>query len=456
MAKTSPSLGARKGRLRRLGAVGLVTTLMTAGAAACGSSNASGSSKVLTLAVAPPTSNVAGWREFYADLAAAFDQQTGATLQIEYTITSESVETQMIDRAAIAGSGPDMIYMGTTVFPTAYYSKAFVTLTPADWKLAGGESQFYKGELGLSGPSESSNVGIPLYNVPHAMAYNTKLFKQAGITHPPTTWNEFISDAEKINDPSKGIYGTAMDPADTTDPWKTIWYFMRQLGGNYVSANDKTAEIDSPDVQKAVSFWFDWYTKYHIVNPNSLTWQSSNMEAAFAQGKVGEVVLQGPDDIPLYESGPVSKNFAFAPSPSIPYGLTSLPPGGSAPGTFLAGDGIAITQYAPLSLALEFAKINLSKKFQVLQYKLTGGLPVTPSAGAAVEAADPTLIKPFIQSVETQEPTPFVAAWGTIEAAMSSATSSLAADIASSGKLSSADIGSALAGANSSVQEQLP
>ena len=119
-----------------------------------------------------------------------------------------------------------------------------------------------------------------------------------------------------------------------------------------------------------MSFWFDWYTKFHIVDPNSLTWQSTNMEAAFANGKIGELIVQKATDVPLYTAGAVGNNFAFAPTPSIPYGMQSLPPGGTAPGTFLSADGVGITQYASMPLALQVPQ----------------ALPQHENAGNAVQA----------------------------------------------------------------------
>jgi multiple sugar transport system substrate-binding protein len=287
------------------------------------------------------------------------------------------------------------------------------------------------------------------------MVYNTKLFKAAGIKSPPTTWTQYVQDAEKVNDPAKGIYGTAMDPADGEDPWKTLWFMVEQNGGSYISSNLKQATLTSAPVQKAVSFWFDWYTKYHIVNPDSLTWQGPQMEAAFANGDVGEEVVQKSSDVPLYEDGKVGTNFAFAPMPSIPYGMTSLPPGGIAPGTFLSADDLMVATYAPMPLALDFLKILLSDKSQLEQYKLTGQLPVTKSAGAQADKLNPTLDSTFIKDLGTQEPTPFVSAWGTLEGALTTVATQSASHIASGGSLSSSDINSALQQANSAVQAQL-
>lgn len=442
---------------------GIATCATLTALVACSKSSSSDSKagsfagKTLTLAVGPLNSTSAQQAKFYKELTDAFHKATGATLKIEYIITDESVQTQLVQRAAVARSGPDMIYMGTTTFPTAYFSKAFISLTPAEWKEVGGQEQFYPNMLKMSGPNTNDLAGIPLYNVPNVLAYNTELFKKAGISGPPKTWDEFVKDAQKINDPSKGIYGTGMDPADDTDPWKTLWYLSKQYGSDYVSKDLKKATIDSNGVQAATKFWFDWYTKFHIVDPNSLTWKSPNMEAAFAKGKIGELLVQKPSYVPLYESSAIGKNFAFADIPQVPYGMSSLPEGGSAPTTVVSGDGVVVAKYAPRALVIQFLKVALSTKIQVDQYKLTGELPVTQAAGKQVEVLNPQINKPALASTEKQQPTPFVAAWGTVEAAMASVTSSLAAKIASNGgaELSQDAVKKALQGANSSVQAQL-
>ncbi|MGH3169938.1 MAG: extracellular solute-binding protein [Trebonia sp.] len=438
-----------------------VAAACVAGLAACGShsagANSSGSyaGQTLTVELPPITAHTAEYNEYYKDLATAFKQKTGATLNFELNETTQQSEVQAIQQAAVTHQGPDLLLSAGGSNSLAYDSHAFQVLTPADWTEIGGKNQFYPNQLSMSGPSASQQIAVPMYNVPDAMVYNTKLFKAAGISSPPTTWDQYVQDAEKINDPSKGIYGTAMDPADGEDPWKTLWFMVEQNGGAYISPSLKQATMDSAPVQQAVSFWFDWYTKFHIVNPNSLTWQAPQMEAAFANGDVGEEVVQKASDVPLYEDGKVGTDFAFAPMPKIPYGMSSLPPGGKAPGTFLSADDLLVATYAPMPLALDFFKILLNDKFQLLQYKLTGRLPVTKSAGAQVDKLNPSLNSTFVKDLGTQEPTPFVSAWGTLEGAMSTMATQCASHIASGGSLSSSDISSALQQANNAVQQQL-
>lgn len=438
-----------------------VAAACVAGLAACGShsadANSSGSyaGQTFTVDLPPITAHTAAYNEYYNDLATAFKQQTGATLSFEFNETTEQSEVQAIQQAAVTHQGPDLLMSACFTNALAYDSHAFQALTTADWNEIGGKNQFYPDQLSMSGPSASQDIAVPFYNVPMAMVYNTKLFKAAGITSPPTTWTQYVQDAEKTNDPAKGIYGTSMDPADGEDPWKTLWFMVENNGGSYISPNLKQATLDSAPVQQAVSFWFDWYTKFHIVNPDSLTWQGPQMEAAFANGDVGEEVVQKPSDVPLYEDGKVGTNFAFAPMPTIPYGMTSLPPGGQAPGTFLSADDLLVATYAPTPLALDFFKILLSNKFQLLQYKLTGQLPVTKSAGALADKLNPSQNNVFIKNLGTQAPTQFVSAWGTLEGALTTMATQSAAHIASGGTLSSSDISSELQAANDAVQQQL-
>src|SRR5260370_26455926 len=90
---------------------------------------------------------------------------------------------------------------------------------------------------------------------PFALVYNTDLLQKAGISSPPKSWSDFVDAAQKMTDASAGVYGTAMDPQDTFDPWKILWHVTKQLGGDFISADYKTAQLNSPEVVQAVQFW---------------------------------------------------------------------------------------------------------------------------------------------------------------------------------------------------------
>jgi multiple sugar transport system substrate-binding protein len=61
----------------------------------------------------------------------------------------------------------------------------------------------------------AASVGGALYGIPneidlYALNYNKKLFAEAGIAGPPKTWDEFLADAKKLTDKSKGQQGFGM------------------------------------------------------------------------------------------------------------------------------------------------------------------------------------------------------------------------------------------------------
>src|SRR5690348_5340428 len=61
----------------------------------------------------------------------------------------------------------------------------------------------------------AASIGGTLYGIPneidvYALNYNKKLFAAAGITDAPKTWDEFLADAEKLTDKSKGQQGFGM------------------------------------------------------------------------------------------------------------------------------------------------------------------------------------------------------------------------------------------------------
>src|SRR6185436_19803271 len=175
------------------------------------------------------------------DISAKFKAQTGADVKFE-TFASANDELTKIQTSVVAGSGPDVYSVGTTFTPTAYSTGAFVKLGDEEWKKIGGKDKFNPATLGISGPDEQNQVGIPWVSRPFVMAYNTELLKAAGIDKPATTWDELTQQAKQL---TKGDqYGLAVAYKDNFDPWKFVWGMAAQAGNPLVDG--KTARIADP------------------------------------------------------------------------------------------------------------------------------------------------------------------------------------------------------------------
>ena len=87
----------------------------------------------------------------------------------------------------------------------------------------------------MSGPNNNQDVGVPFESIPFVLAYNKALFAKAGIPSAPTTWSQFVSDAQAIQKANPGANGASFSPADPYGPWKPVWSYMEQDGGDFLN-----------------------------------------------------------------------------------------------------------------------------------------------------------------------------------------------------------------------------
>lgn len=406
-----------------------------------------------TLTVLTFSTTTAAGNDVNSYIARQFTQETGAKVQYEY-YTSTSSEQSDILTSATAHTGPDVFNLGFTEGPTAYATHAFVVLTKKDWAQLGGPGSIIPVQLTTVEASPGQYIGVPDNITPHAMLYNTALFKQAQISSPPATWTAFVQDAKKITALGKGIYGTALDPSDPYDPWKIIWSVAAQDAGHLLSGNKKTVLLDSPKSVNAFQFYFNWYTKWHIVPPQSLTWQNTQEIAAFAKGEIGMVVNSSTSVDPELDTPTMKGKYAFAPTPSVPYGMTALPKGGVPAETLVSGQVLTIPKYANLQLALDYVRVATRAATELYVYKTDGFMPDNLDALHQMEHAYPAT-KPFAISALGGLALPFSSASGDIEVGMDAALPKIAAKIATTGSASPAFITSVLKGENKAVQQEL-
>lgn len=376
------------------------------------------------------------YNDYYNALTAAFHQATGATLKMEY-FSTPSQEISTIETSTVSGSGPDVIGYGTALVGTLMATGDFPQLTSQDWNVVGGKSAFFPAALSDAGTTPSQTIGIPYCTFPYVLAYNTKDFQAARIKSPPATWTEFVTDAQKIQKAVPGVYGAGIDPADSFDPWKNIWLYTHALGGHFVSPDNKATALASSQVQSAVSFYFSLYYQYHVVPQQALTWNNAEMGSAFTSGKIAMFPIASQTLMEAAKGTALDGHLGFAPLPVMPYGLTTLPPGGHAAETMTTGGYWAIPRYAQAKtpLALEFAKLSTTPAMQVTAYKLLGYMPVTYAGVKAVEQADPAS-KPFIDAAEGAQRTSVNPVWSYVETGLGTAVNNIGSHLATSGSWS--------------------
>lgn len=401
----------------------------------------------------PPGAQTTVMKQFIAKF-----EKLNPSISVQYsTYSSASQETTTLETSLATHTGPSLFQFGSTIVPVADSTHGFINLTAQDWKAAGGKSRFFPAQLKMSGPTAKRTMAIPEFMLPFALLYNKAMFKAAHIKSPPKTWSAFVSDAQKLTKPASGQWGVAMDPSDPFDPWHILWLLARQQGGGFISKDGKTATMDSPIVKKSFQFWFDWMTNYKIADTHDVTFKSVDQLAAFEQQHAAMLVMQGATLTPSLESSPVKNDWAFAPMPTIPYGMTSIPKGGAPVRTFISGQFYAIPAYdstAVQQAALKWINFVTSVPQQRTYFKYYGYLPVNAAAYKNYPPLDTPVVKSFVAAENKAYPTPWTGAWGPVEVAVGAASAKIAGEVGT-GTFKSGDIDAALTSVNADVQKAL-
>lgn len=388
-------------------------------AAGCGGGGAGsdggggdGGAKALTVLFGVNSQYPQEQQAWFKSTADQFKQKTGATITWE-TFASANDELTRIQTSVVSGEGPDVYSLGTTFTPTAYSTGAFVKLGDAAWGKVGGKDKFIPATLGISGPDESNQIGIPFGSRPFLLAYNSDLLAKAGIAKPASTWDELAEQAKKLT--NGDTYGLAIAYKDNFDPWKFVWYMSIQAGNPLVDG--KTARLDDPITKKAYQTYFSWLTRDKVVDPASVGWANAQALAAFAEGRAAYFPMTTLGAAPTLDKSKVKDSYAFALMPAVPPGATSRPPEGKDATSILSGDNLVVASYSKQQdLAFDFVKLITDQEIQADYYKTFGQLP-TNAAAAKSLASDPA-VATSVQSSSKSVATPFTGAWGDVQLAL--------------------------------------
>jgi multiple sugar transport system substrate-binding protein len=220
------------------------------------------------------------------------------------------------------------------------------------------------------------------------MAYNTDLFKQAGLSTPPKTWDELLADAQKIQALGNGVSGYGM-PLGKEEAQVEASLWIWGDGGDWVDGSGKiTANTD-----KNIAA-FDEMKKFidgKAVQPDPGATNRQAVADLFDQGKLG-----------IYITHPGLIGNTAAKHPNIKWALAPVP---SQDGTTQVSLGV--TDFIVAFNNKDDNRKAATKAFLDYMYTPdvyqkwaagTGLLPVTEGAIKIQEAATPEN-KPFYDAL---------------------------------------------------------
>jgi len=396
----------------------LVAVALLFGAAACqsgdsGSSNGlDGTGKTINMLVQANAIYPEQQKQWFADVSARFEQQTKAKVAFE-VFASPNDELTKIQTSVLSGQGPDVYSLGTTFTPTAYATGAFVELTADDWAKIGGRDRFLPATLGISGPDQDHEVGVPFTSRPFVMAYNKELLAAAGFDKPADSWDGLLTQARKMTAGDK--YGLAVAYADSFDPWKFIWAMSIQAGNPLVK--DGQASLNDPSTVNAYKTYLSWLAIDKVVDPAASGWKNAQAIAAFGAGKAAFLPMVSATSKVTLDKSSMAGKYGYALMPVIPPGATSLPAGGVGATSILSGDNLVVAKYTKnKDLALALVNMLTTPQSQEIYYKTFGELPTNATYAKTLQG-DPALAA-IVDSSGKAVGTPFSGAWGQVQLAL--------------------------------------
>jgi N,N'-diacetylchitobiose transport system substrate-binding protein len=164
----------------------------------------------------------------------------------EWTGIGAKVHTAL---KAESGKGPDVIEVGNTQVSQYVDDGRLTDLTlesMRDW----GSNDWLPG-LADPGKDGGQQYGIPWYAANRVVIYRKDLFEQAGITTPPRTRAQWVSDTEKLNTGGRqGIYLAGQD-------WYTLAGFIWDEGGDLAVQRENRWQgtLDTPAALRGMEFY---------------------------------------------------------------------------------------------------------------------------------------------------------------------------------------------------------
>jgi arabinogalactan oligomer/maltooligosaccharide transport system substrate-binding protein len=338
-------------------------------AAACGSSGdddaADGKTRI-TVNCEPPKSAKTDRSFFDADVAAF--EKANPDIDVVTHDAFPCQDPKTFDAKLAGGQMEDVFY---TYFTDAKHvvdvdQAADITSYVKDLKSYGTIQQQLRDIYTVDGKI----YGVPRTGYSMGLVYNKALFKKAGITEAPKTWDELKADAAKVQDKAKvdGYWGSTQ-----------AYYaqsFLYGEGTDTVDASAKKITVNSPAAKKAYGTWLSLFSGKGLHKADTTADAYAHIQDAFVNGKVAAIV-QGPWEITNFYKGSAfsdKSNLGIATVPAGSTGKAGAPTGGHNLSVYAGSDK------AHQAASLKFVNFMTSAKSQATIALKNSTLPTRDDA----------------------------------------------------------------------------
>jgi multiple sugar transport system substrate-binding protein len=366
-------------------------------------------------------------------ILAHFTKTTGIKVNLEVIGWGDLQNN--INNAVSSGSGPDVLNIGNTWAPYLAATGAFVPFTGKAATAIGGTGKFIPSALATGGLAGQAPTSVPYIGLSYGLFYNKSLFQKAGISGPPTTWEELQSDAKKLT--TGGVEGIGLEAGSYTENVHFAFITGEQNGGSWYDSSGKPTFTSDANVNGVLRYLNLMQTDKVVSTADAEYSNGTEASADFAKGKVAMIVNQNNGNTALTADGM---------DPSA-YGVSNIPApsGGKQINSGIQGINLSIFKNSKnLAADYQFIKFMTGPYAQAAIGRPFGTIPVVKGVKPNF-ASDSNFEAVFQKIYNTQAaPYPLVKSEGAFEQNVGAAVSGLFATIATGGHVSASDVKAAL------------
>jgi multiple sugar transport system substrate-binding protein len=234
---------------------------------------------------------------------------------------------------------------------------------------------------------------LPIESGAVALFWNTQRFKEAGLSGPPKTWDEFADYARKLTNPDKrqfAVTGTLQGEPPTNMTYE-IYPLLLQAGAKIIDSETNKAVFNSPEGVKAIEWYVDRINKDKISVPGVLSNGEKEKRANFASGNVA-MMFEGPWGVAIQKQL----------NPNLTYDIAPLPKGATT-GTMVRGSLNALTSQArDKDAAWTFMRWMSGPKGIEMWSKGTGAFPARSDVASQDWFKERKLFQAFVTQMSAE------------------------------------------------------
>src|SRR5215218_3683058 len=173
-------------------------------------------------------------------------------ITIEFQNVPAEQATQKLTAQIAGGNAPDAAFVDASTVASFASRNALVNLDNYVERSDVVDVEDYVDAFRTFTTYEDSTYGLPFDGESTGLFYRTDLFEAAGITAPPTTWEEFEAAAAALTQPASKQYGYALFAPESAFYW---YPWLWQAGGDLLSDDGKQVQFNSAEAKKSADFY---------------------------------------------------------------------------------------------------------------------------------------------------------------------------------------------------------